>query len=81
MHNVTIGDKRIEAEDGQLLSELFVRYGIAAEHPCGGVGICKKCLVTVDGKEELSCRYRIYADVSGMYNMMPRMIARYTYTD
>ena len=64
MHKVTIGDKRIEAEDGLLLSELFIRHGIAADHPCGGMGVCKKCLVMVNGKEELSCRYRIYTDIT-----------------
>ena len=62
MHKVTIGNKRIEAEDGQLLSELFIREGIFVEHPCGGMGTCKKCLVKVNGAEELSCRYRICAD-------------------
>ena len=30
---------------------------------------------------EVGKKYRVYADVSGMYNMMPRLIARYTYSD
>ena len=47
MHKVVIGNKQIEAEDGLLLSELFLRHGIAVEHPCGGMGTCKKCLVLV----------------------------------
>lgn len=64
MHKVTIGNRQIEAEDGQLLSELFIRCGIAAEHPCGGMGVCKKCRVTVNDAEELSCRYRIHSDIT-----------------
>lgn len=47
-----------------------------------------------DGKEQLvmlqngsqttwvlGTEYRVYADVSGLYNVMPKMIARYTYYD
>ena len=63
MHKVVIGNKQIEAEDGLLLSELFIRHGIVAEHPCGGMGICKKCQVTVNDNVELSCKYRIHSDV------------------
>ena len=33
-------------------------------HPCGGKGTCKKCKVTVNGKEELSCRYVLTCDAT-----------------
>ncbi len=63
MHKVTInGDVRF-AEDGELLSRLLQKKHINTPHPCGGKGLCKKCLVTVNGKEELSCQYKIHSDI------------------
>ncbi len=64
MHKVIIGGKTQYAQDGTVLSDVLNRSGKSVDHPCGGKGICKKCLVTVDGKEELSCQYIIKSDVS-----------------
>ncbi len=63
MHKVTInGDVRF-AEDGELLSQLLRKSNADTPHPCAGKGICKKCLVTVNGKDELSCQYKIHSDI------------------
>lgn len=52
------------ANDGELLSQLFMRCGIDAPHPCAGRGICQKCKAHVDGKEILTCEYRVTSDVT-----------------
>ena len=63
MHKVIIGGSVYEARDGERLSQLLMNNGLAVEHPCGGRGICGKCKVTVDGNEELSCKYIIHSDI------------------
>ncbi len=57
MFTVRINEKSYEARDGERLSALLARFGIAADHPCGGRGTCRKCTVTVNGRAELSCQY------------------------
>ncbi len=64
MHRVTIENQTYLAEDGELLSHVLQKNGLAMEHPCGGAGRCGKCLLFVDGKQELSCRYAIRGDIS-----------------
>lgn len=64
MHKVIIDGETQYAQDGTVLSDALNRSGKSVDHPCGGKGICKKCLVTVNGKEELSCQYIIKSDVS-----------------
>ncbi len=61
---VSINNDKYYARSGEKLSEVLMKNGMYAEHPCGGKGICKKCIVSVDGKEELSCQYKILKDVS-----------------
>ncbi|MBR3715487.1 MAG: DUF4445 domain-containing protein [Clostridia bacterium] len=56
--------KTVNAEKGTPLSKILKENDTAAEHPCGGLGICKKCTVTVNGKEELSCRYIVEDDIT-----------------
>ncbi|MBE6631617.1 MAG: DUF4445 domain-containing protein [Ruminococcaceae bacterium] len=63
MHLVEINGRSCRAADGTLLSKLLDDMGISHEHPCGGRGICRKCLLTVNGKKELSCQYRIFSDI------------------
>lgn len=46
------------------LSDLFTNGNISVEHPCAGRGVCKKCLVKVDGRDVLSCRYFIDSDIT-----------------
>ena len=64
MCKVKINDEIILAQDGELLSEILIRNGKSTPHPCGGKGTCRKCKVLVDGREELSCQYRVRGDVS-----------------
>jgi len=56
-------ERILEAEEGELLSAVFGRYGLSIDMPCGGAGTCKNCLVTVDGKACLACQTRIETDV------------------
>ncbi len=63
MYKVAVGEKIIMAEHGELLSGLLIREGFFVLHPCGGKGNCGKCRVLVDGREELSCEYRIEGDI------------------
>jgi uncharacterized 2Fe-2S/4Fe-4S cluster protein (DUF4445 family) len=64
MIKVTIDGKVYNAEKGTLLSSLLMSDGSRVNHPCGGKGICRKCTVLVDGKEELSCQYVIEKDIT-----------------
>lgn len=45
-----------EAHTGERLSDVLIRAGLAVDHPCGGRGTCRKCMVLVDGQEVLSCQ-------------------------
>ena len=63
MPKIKISKREIEAKKGELLSSVFIREGFKHEHLCGGKGICRKCLVLVNGKEELSCKYVIENDI------------------
>lgn len=64
MHKVIIKDKVFFAKDGELLSDILKKEDIIHEHPCGGKGTCKKCELSVNGKTELSCQYKIHSDVT-----------------
>ncbi|MBO5305813.1 MAG: DUF4445 domain-containing protein [Clostridia bacterium] len=64
MHRVRIENQILLAEDGELLSHVLQKNGMAMAHPCGGMGLCGKCMLLVDGKQELSCQYRILRDIS-----------------
>ena len=62
MPEIKIGGKTYLAEQGELLSKILIREGFDIDHPCGGMGKCGKCTVTVNGKKELSCRYKVDGD-------------------
>ena len=64
MHKVILENKTLFVEDGTLLSEVLIKENKDINHLCGGKGTCKKCLVLVNGKEELSCQYRICSDIT-----------------
>lgn len=64
MLNVKINGRNFSAENGDLLSDILIKNGISHEHICNGKGICKKCTLLVNGKEELSCRYSIQSDIN-----------------
>ncbi len=64
MHKVIINGETKYAKDGTLLSDLLIKSGKGVDHHCGGRGTCRKCVITVNGKEELSCQYIIKSDIS-----------------
>ncbi len=64
MYKIKIGEEVLSAVYGELLSDVLIKSGKSVEHPCGGRGTCKKCIVTVNGKKELSCQYKVESDIS-----------------
>lgn len=64
MHKITVDGKTKYVPKGTLLSDILTESGKGVEHLCGGRGTCKKCSVLVNGKEELSCQYRINSDIA-----------------
>ena len=64
MHRVIINGKIQFADDGTLLYDVLIKSDESVDHPCGGRGTCRKCIVTVNGKEELSCQYIIRSDIT-----------------
>lgn len=75
MHKVEINNRTAYANDGDLLSDVIMRSGGRVSHPCGGKGICKKCLVKVNGKDELSCRYAIHSDITVTFDEEDKIIS------
>ena len=64
MHKVIINGKIQYVTDGTVLSDVLIGSSETVEHICGGKGTCRKCTVTVNGKKELSCQYRIKSDIT-----------------
>lgn len=64
MWKVTINSAEVHAQDGELLFDILMKLNQQVERPCGGKGTCKKCKVLVNGKEELSCQYKVYSDIT-----------------
>ena len=64
MNKITVGNSVYFAAEGERLSDVLIRNGLSVEHPCGGRGVCGKCRVTVNGREELSCRYEVRSDIT-----------------
>ena len=64
MHKVNIGKAIHFVPEGTVLSEVLFRAQERIEHPCGGKGICQKCLVRVNGEETLACQYCIRSDIT-----------------
>lgn len=63
MHKVRLNNRIVKVPDGTILADILIKSGEALPHLCGGKGTCKKCLVLVNGKEELSCQYKIKSDI------------------
>ena len=63
MHKVRLNNRIVEVPDGTILADILIKSGEKLPHLCGGKGTCKKCLVSVNGKEELSCQYEIKSDI------------------
>lgn len=64
MVRVFMDGETFTAETGERLSDVLIRAGVEISMPCGGRGTCGKCRVTVDGRQELACRYILSSDVS-----------------
>ena len=75
MYKVEINNRTAYANDGDLLSDVIMQSGGRVSHPCGGKGICKKCLVKVNGKDELSCRYAIRSDITVTFDEEDKIIS------
>ncbi len=56
--------KKIQFEGEEPLSNLLSGSDAHLEHPCGGRGVCGKCTVKINGKEELACRYTVREDTT-----------------
>ena len=75
MHKVNIRDKAYLVPEGASLSALLPQWQEHIEHPCGGRGTCKKCLVYVNGKAELACQYRIHSDITVEIPQLGEMVS------
>ena len=64
MCKVKIGERILEAKEGERLIDLLQRYGIESPHPCAGRGSCGKCKAHVGGREILTCKYVIEGDIT-----------------
>ena len=66
MFKVTVLPQNVvlEAEDNEILLNLLREEGMAPPAPCGGHGTCKKCLVTIDGQQVLSCEVHVDRDMT-----------------
>ena len=53
-----------KAEPGSKLSDILAGNGFYIDMPCGGNGTCGKCRVSINGREELACRYKVMSDIS-----------------
>ena len=63
MHKVSIRHQECFVPDGAILSTVLPQLQGHIDHPCGGRGTCKKCIVRVNGQDELACQYHIYSDI------------------
>jgi len=54
----------IDAEEGETILDALTRNQIYIDAPCGGLGICGKCRVKVNGKSILSCTSRVEGNFS-----------------
>ncbi len=77
MPNITLlPDNRIlQAEAGQSLHALLAREGLL-DAPCGGLGTCGKCRVTLDGRQVLACQTSIDRDMTVTLPERPQAQAR-----
>ncbi len=64
MFKVNVDGNVLYGEKGETLSDILIRNNMAVEHPCGGKGTCGKCIVLVNGKAELSCKYEVAEDIT-----------------
>ena len=53
----------VQADAGMTLLQAQILAGLWPDAPCGGKGICGKCLVTLEGMEVLSCQTPVTRDM------------------
>lgn len=53
----------VQAPGGSNLLQVLARAGFMPDAPCGGNGICGKCLITVNGESMLACRVTVEQDL------------------
>ena len=56
--------EKIKFEGTQKLSTLIGMSDAHISQPCGGQGVCKKCTVYINGKQELACKYIVNSDTT-----------------
>lgn len=56
-------ERQIQTPGGITVQKFLREQGLKQDAPCGGKGTCKKCRVTVNGKEELACQVVIDRDM------------------
>ena len=60
---VNIGEKKVELElqESSTALEVLKKAGIYEKYdaPCGGRGICRRCLALIDGTEQLLCQTQV----------------------
>ncbi len=86
MPTVTIEPQNtiIEAAPGTLLLDVLIKAGRPAEAPCGGKGVCGRCLVALERDGEtydlvLACRYRLpEQDITVRLNERKREDGKFT---
>jgi len=65
---ISPGNSNAEFEEGKLLTEALSVFSIFPDTPCGGKGICGKCLVEIEdiiGRRQVkSCNYVISCDLT-----------------
>lgn len=62
-YNGTVKEIILGEGDKRSLKSILEADGKTITAPCGGKGICGRCLVNVNGKDELSCRYYPEEDI------------------
>ena len=77
----------VDFEGTPTVQQVLEQHGITMPHPCGGRGICGKCIITVSGavsepdeKElqfhcRLSCRTKLHGDATVFLNTDTQVVA------
>ncbi len=65
-HIITVlpAQVHIKAQTGENLLHILRAAGLAPDAPCGGLGTCGKCLVTLNGREVLACQTVVDRDMA-----------------
>jgi len=64
MHKVRFqpSGRQVEIAAGDTILAAADRAGVLIVAPCGGRGVCRKCLVTIDGHQVLACLHQPASD-------------------